>query len=76
LCNLYTVRKSAEEVARHFGVRPPKDLPNTPEEVYPGAPGLVIREKEGERVLQSMVWGFPLRLSTSPTPSRRRSLSR
>jgi putative SOS response-associated peptidase YedK len=62
LCNLYTVRKSAEEVARHFGVRPPKDLPNTPEEVYPSTPGLVIREKEGERVLQSMVWGFPLRL--------------
>lgn len=63
MCNLYTVRKSAEEVARHFGVRPPKDLPNTPEEVYPSTPGLVIREKDGERVQQSMVWGFPLRLS-------------
>ncbi|MDP1841035.1 MAG: hypothetical protein Q8L19_21255, partial [Reyranella sp.] len=49
--------------ARHFGVRPPKDLPNTPEEVYPSTPGLVIREKDGERVQQSMVWGFPLRLS-------------
>jgi putative SOS response-associated peptidase YedK len=29
-------------------------------EVYPGAPGMVIREDAGERILQSMTWGFPL----------------
>lgn len=41
---------------------------NTPEEVYPGTPGLVIREDAGERLMQSMVWGFPLRLKTmAPT---------
>jgi putative SOS response-associated peptidase YedK len=75
LCNLYTVRKSAEEVARHFGVRPPKDLPNTPEEVYPGTPGLVIREKDGERVPQSMVWGFPLRLASMKPGSRPKAVN-
>jgi putative SOS response-associated peptidase YedK len=61
LCNLYTVRKSVDEVARHFGVTPPVGL-NTPAEVYPGTPGLVVREQDGQRVLQSMGWGFPLRL--------------
>ena len=41
---------------------------NAGEEVYPGASGLVIRENEGRRVMQSMTWGFPLRLKTmSPT---------
>lgn len=69
MCNLYTVRKSAAEVAAHFGV----DVPdvgsfNVPDEVYPGYPGMVVRENEGRRVLQSMVWGFPLRLKTmAPT---------
>jgi hypothetical protein len=35
---------------------------NVPEEALPGYPGMVIREADGERVLQSMAWGFPLRL--------------
>jgi putative SOS response-associated peptidase YedK len=63
LCNLYTVRKSVDEVARHFGVLPPANLPNVPAEAYPGSPGLVVREQDGQRVVQSMTWGFPLRLS-------------
>lgn len=67
MCNLYTVRKSAAEVAAHFGVDDPV-WSNAGEEVYPGYPGLVVREVEGKRVMQSMVWGFPLRLKTmSPT---------
>lgn len=41
---------------------------NAGEEVYPGYPGMVVREEAGARVLQSMVWGFPLRLKgMSPT---------
>lgn len=67
MCNLYTVRKSAAEVAAHFGVANPVQS-NAGEEVYPGCPGVVVREAEGQRVMQSMVWGFPLRLKTmSPT---------
>ncbi|UVO50132.1 SOS response-associated peptidase family protein [Sphingomonas sp. SUN019] len=62
MCNLYTVRKSAAEVAAHFGVSAPDQQFNAPEESYPGSPGLVIREQDGVRVLQSMTWGFPLRL--------------
>ncbi|MCW3847356.1 SOS response-associated peptidase [Sphingomonas sp. LB-2] len=67
MCNLYTNRKSAAEVAAHFRVKDPFQS-NAPEEVYPGQPGMVVREAGGARVMQSMVWGFPLRLKTmSPT---------
>lgn len=62
MCNLYTVRKSAAEVAAHFGVSAPITQFNVPEDVYPGYPGMVVREQDGERHLQSMVWGWPLRL--------------
>jgi putative SOS response-associated peptidase YedK len=67
MCNLYTVRKSAAEVAAHFQVA--EQTPsNAAEEVYPGYPGLVVREQNGTRMLQSMAWGFPLRLKgMSPT---------
>ncbi|SFJ96772.1 Putative SOS response-associated peptidase YedK [Sphingomonas sp. NFR04] len=67
MCNLYQLRKSAAEVAAHFGVGNPVQS-NAGEEVYPGYPGMVVREEAGARVLQSMVWGFPLRLKgMSPT---------
>lgn len=61
MCNLYTVRKSAAEVAALFRVSKPV-ASNAPEEVYPGMPGLVVHEVDGTRILQSMTWGFPLRL--------------
>lgn len=61
MCNLYTVRKSADEVARHFGVANPLQT-NAPEEVYPSTPGMVVIEAEGKCELRSMTWGFPLRL--------------
>lgn len=67
MCNLYTVRKSAEEIASHFGTDVPTGF-NTPEaEVYPGAPGMVVREAEGRRVLQSMAWGFPRPMKSKVT---------
>lgn len=67
MCNLYAMRKSAAEVAAHFRVDVPA-MSNAPEEAYPGTPGLVVREDEGTRVMESMTWGFPLRLKgMSPT---------
>ena len=56
------MRKSAAEVAAHFGVAAPVTQFNVPEEVYPGTPGMVVREQDGVRVLQSMTWGWPVRL--------------
>jgi putative SOS response-associated peptidase YedK len=63
MCNLYTERKSPAEIAAHFGVDNPMES-NAGEEVYPGAPGLVVYEAEGVRAMQSMTWGWPLRLKT------------
>ena len=61
MCNLYTERASAAEVAAHFGVSHPMNT-NAGGEVYPGGTGMVVREEEAVRSLQSMTWGFPLRL--------------
>ena len=62
MCNLYTERLSAAEVARHFGVTSVLPGSNAGEEVYPGATGMVVREADGVRLLESMTWGFPVRL--------------
>lgn len=63
MCNLYTVRKTAAEVAAYFGVPNPM-ASNAAEEIYPGTPGMVVTENDGVRELRSMTWGFPLRLKT------------
>lgn len=60
MCNLYTNRKSAAEIAAHFRAQIPINFNAPQEEVYPGAPGMVVREEGGERIVQSMTWGFPL----------------
>ena len=70
MCNLYAVRRSAAEVAAIFGVTSGGTGFNAPEEVYPGAPGLVVREQDGVRVLESMAWGFPLRLKQMKPDSK------
>jgi len=48
---------------------------NLPEETLPGYPGMVIREADGERVLESMVWGFPLRLKAMKPDSKPRPVN-
>ncbi|MFC3581811.1 SOS response-associated peptidase [Sphingomonas hylomeconis] len=70
MCNLYTVRKSAAEVAAHFRVSAPVQQFNAPDESYPGSPGLVVREQDGARLLRSMTWGFPLRLKSMKPDSK------
>ena len=67
MCNLYTERLGPDAVAAFFNVKNPVSA-NAGEEVYPGGNGNVIREDGGERLMESMTWGFPLRLKTmSPT---------
>jgi putative SOS response-associated peptidase YedK len=60
MCNLYTERKSPAEVAAHFGVATPLTA-NVGGEVYPGGTGLVVREADGQRVLETMTWGWPMK---------------
>jgi len=61
MCNLYTNKTMVQETADLFGASAERGY-NVAEEVYPGYPGMVVREQEGARVLQSMTWGFPVRL--------------
>ena len=58
MCSLYSVRKSANEVAQIFEAVLPTVF-NVADEVYPAYPGMVVREQRGGRILQSMNWGFP-----------------
>ena len=69
MCNLYTATKSAAEVAALFGAKQ-SSLFNIPDDILPGRPGMVVREQDGERILQSMVWGFPLRLKSMKPESK------
>jgi putative SOS response-associated peptidase YedK len=64
MCNLYTVKRSAEEVAAFFGVKQVGAAPNIADDILPGYPGLVVRQEADEQLLETMTWGFPLRLKT------------
>lgn len=67
MCNLYTTKASAAEVASAFGARMQTNFNAGEGEVYPGGIGMVVREEEGERILQSMTWGFPLAQKSKKT---------
>ena len=67
MCNLYTSKKSAAEIAAHFRAQIPIAFNAGEGEVYPGGPGMVVREAEGQRILQAMTWGFPLAMKSKKT---------
>ena len=56
-----TLAVSDAEVASAFGARRPRSNAQ-PGDVYPGGQGFVVRDDAGARALQSMTWGFPVRL--------------
>src|SRR4051812_33721845 len=67
MCNLYTTRKTAAEIATDCRAQTPRAF-NAPEgDVHPGGPGMVVREEDGRRILQGMTWGFPLPLKSKVT---------
>ena len=69
MCNLYTNKTTVQEMADLF--RTPATFgSNAPDEIYPGYPGIVVRERDGARVLQSMTWGFPVRLKGMKAESK------
>ena len=78
MCNLYTTRKSVSEVATLFDVALPDVASfNVQAEVYPGYPGLVVRDDGSRRSLHSMTWGFPLVMKSKKTclPLKRRPVN-
>jgi putative SOS response-associated peptidase YedK len=60
MCNLYTTKVSPSQVASHFRAAMATNFNAAQDEVYPGGHGMVVREEAGQRILQSMTWGFPL----------------
>lgn len=60
MCNLYTNKASAAEVASAFGARMGTNFNAGEGEIYPGGRGMVVREEAGERLLQAMTWGWPM----------------
>jgi putative SOS response-associated peptidase YedK len=67
MCNLFTTKATGAEVASAFKARKPAELNAGPGDVYPGAPALVVREDEGERIVQQMTWGFPRAMKSKKT---------
>jgi putative SOS response-associated peptidase YedK len=70
MCNLYTARVGPAEIADFFNAQIPASFNAGEGEVYPGGQGMVVREEAGQRILQSMTWGFPLRLKTMKPESK------
>ena len=62
MCNLVTLNSTVDEVASYFKSRRPQATNASPGDVYPGGQGFVVRQDGGERILQAMTWGFPVRL--------------
>jgi putative SOS response-associated peptidase YedK len=60
MCNLYRNDASRDLVASYFKAKITVSFNAASGEVYPGGPGMVVREEAGERLLQGMTWGFPL----------------
>lgn len=70
MCNLITCKASVDEVASAFKARVPDLFNIGPGDVYPGGRGVVMRENAGERILQAMTLGFPLRLKSMRPDSK------
>lgn len=67
MCNLYTSKATAAEIAAHFRAQLPINFNAGEGEVYPGGIGMVVREADGARVVESMTWGFPLAQKSKKT---------
>lgn len=61
MCNLFNLKASREELIARFKAQ--DDWRNQvmveKDYVAPGKPGYVVREHEGQRLLSTMLWGFP-----------------
>lgn len=67
MCNLYTTKASAAEVAAYFKANIPQAFNAGEGDVYPGGQGMVVREDNGQRILDSMVWGWPRPMKSKVT---------
>jgi putative SOS response-associated peptidase YedK len=61
MCNR-AERGVTQKVLNVFGAKIVQSFNEGPIEFHPKSPGLVVREVEGERVVEQMTWGFPVTL--------------
>src|SRR3546814_11456000 len=61
MCNLYNLRVTRDELIGYFKAQGDRPSQIVVEKDYaaPGKPGYVVRQVEGRRVLDAMLWGFP-----------------
>lgn len=74
MCNLYTNKTTVQEMADLFKAQAPHGF-NAPVDVYPGYPGLVVREQDGARTIDQMTWGFPVRLKGMKPTSKPKAVN-
>lgn len=67
MCNLYTVSVTPTEIAAEFDAVIDETFNAGAGDVYPGGQGIVVRERDGYRILQQMTWGFPLAQKSKKT---------
>jgi putative SOS response-associated peptidase YedK len=70
MCNLITCNATSSEIASAFKARQPANINAGSADVYPGGPGMIVREQDGERIVQAATWGFPLRLKSMKPGSK------
>lgn len=58
MSRLYTVASNVMDVSAHFAAEGPADI-EIPSETVEALPGLVVFERNGQRRLRLMDWGFP-----------------
>ena len=61
MCNRYRMSAKQVELAARYGVKPiyPEEVTLPPPELFPKKSAWVVREVLGERLLDTMGWGFP-----------------
>ena len=62
MCNRYQPgeRKRIED---HFSAKLLRQYNEGPATVHPKEPGWIVRQQDGQRVLEQMTWGFPVVLT-------------
>jgi len=75
MCNLYTLKASGKLISDAFAAERPVNFNASEGDVYPGAPGMVVREDAAARIVQSMTWGFPMRLKSMKPGSKPKAVN-
>jgi putative SOS response-associated peptidase YedK len=62
MCNLYSVTKGKEAIAKLFEANLLLDHREVKSHIYPKGTGYLLRKQDGARVLDVKTWGIPCRL--------------